>query len=853
MIALFFIFPEGKAHAAEENWKASFYPQLNYQGTPIVKTYSDVNFSWGGNSPVAGIPKDSFSAKISKRVTISEPGLYTFSGTADDGIRIYVNGKNRLNKWTDGVHNFSTNVYLTQGTHVVTIGYYDKKWSATLKVDLAKADEQLQEDTWKATYYPSLNFTGIPVTATVNELDFSWGGNSPAEGIPTDNFTAVYAKQLVLDKPKKFKLSGKADDGIRVYVDGKKEVDLWQDGVNPFEKELSLEAGTHTILVEYYDKKWSATLKLGLEDITPVPVPEVPAGHWSASFYPTADLTGTPVQTSYQDLNFSWGGGSPDPAIPADNFSAVFEKTVTVDETGNYKIIGTADDGMKIYVDGVLKVNEWKDGVSQINESITLAEGSHKIRVEYYDRKWSATLRLDLIEDFWRAQIYPTAGLTGTPVNLAYADLNLSWGAGSPHSSIPVDGFSGIFEKQINIEKAGKYRLTGKADDGARIYVDGIKQVDVWKDGVNTISHDLTLSKGLHTIKVEYYDRKWSATLNLDLKEVLIGKSFTYTSYPNTLAEAVAIQMNYSQTDKKYDAYVRSDALTVDTATPNTGIVNGVGWNVRGGKPIDGWVLGKLNDKERVSILSKTAKLTDGYIWYKINYNRSWVNPSPEDISYYLNPNTFPLESRQSYQFIKLSQPAESDPNEVNQKVLASKGVLTAKASVFLQAGRSYNINEIYLIAHALHETGNGTSHLGTGVKVNVKRDANGNVVKDGSGNTEIVVLDRSATKYDAIVYNMYGIGAYDSCALNCGAKKAYNEGWTTVDKAIIGGAQFVAESYIHRGQDTLYKMKFNPARPGYHQYATDIGWAVKQTPNIYNIYQMLDSYSLIFDIPSYK
>lgn len=38
-----------------------------------------------------------------------------------------------------------------------------------------------------------------------------------------------------------------------------------------------------------------------------------------------------------------------------------------------------------------------------------------------------------------------------------------------------------------------------------------------------------------------------------------------------------------------------------------------------------------------------------------------------------------------------------------------------------------------------------------------------------------------------------------------------------------------------------------------WHQYATDIGWAVKQTNNLVKFYNMLDSYTLMFDIPSYK
>src|SRR5699024_648766 len=114
---------------------------------------------------------------------------------------------------------------------------------------------------------------------------------------------------------------------------------------------------------------------------------------------------------------------------------------------------------------------------------------------------------------------------------------------------------------------------------------------------------------------------------------------------------------------------------------------------------------------------------------------------------------------------------------------------LAEKGQAFIQAGREHKINEAYLIAHALHETGNGTSTLAKGIPV----DGKGNITRDSKGN----IAKTSKTKHT--VYNMYGYGAVDSDPLNGGAKYAFGHGWFTPEQAIIGGAKSI-NSYISRG-----------------------------------------------------
>ena len=191
----------------------------------------------------------------------------------------------------------------------------------------------------------------------------------------------------------------------------------------------------------------------------------------------------------------------------------------------------------------------------------------------------------------------------------------------------------------------------------------------------------------------------------------------------------------------------------------------------------------------------------------------------------YMNPNSFYTDAYK-YQFLDLSKPNNVSEETLNN-YLADKGVMKGMGAAFIEAAKEYNVSEVYLVAHACLESGNGTSQLAIGVEVN--------------GTT---------------VYNLFGIGAYDANPVGNGSQRAYSQGWTSVEAAIKGGAKWISENYVNSSdgrQNTLYKMLWNPENPGTHQYATDIGWAVKQAVSIEKIFSSFTDATLSFDVPVYS
>ena len=248
------------------------------------------------------------------------------------------------------------------------------------------------------------------------------------------------------------------------------------------------------------------------------------------------------------------------------------------------------------------------------------------------------------------------------------------------------------------------------------------------------------------------------------------------------------------------------------------------------------------NNSHIYATLPKGTELTivnKGGTWHEINFT-TWRNPTEEDVRYYIDPN-----NNDRFQHLVLSASAGVSAQQLNS-VLKGKGELENLGQAFIEGGSNHSVNEIYLISHALLETGHGKSELAMGIEVG--KNSKGEVVV-------VTTANRSSLKEIKTTYNMFGIGAVDSDPNRLGAIRAYNEKWFTPEAAIIGGAKFIGDRYIHNAykQDTLYKMRWNPSNPGYPQYATDIAWATKQVNQINSMYNMLDNPMLQFNVAQYK
>lgn len=115
-------------------WEARYWFNTKLNSSfAVVKSVSEIDFDWGKGSPILGIPKNSFSAQW-KRTLEFEPGVYRFSASADDGIRVLVDNVMVMDEWhdSDASQQYRSDVTLN-GAHTIEVEYYERNGNAEVE------------------------------------------------------------------------------------------------------------------------------------------------------------------------------------------------------------------------------------------------------------------------------------------------------------------------------------------------------------------------------------------------------------------------------------------------------------------------------------------------------------------------------------------------------------------------------------------------------------------------------------------------------------------------------------------------------------------------------------------------
>ena len=490
-------------------WRGEYFNNINLAGAPLVRNDKKIEFDWGQGSPMKGIHGDNFAARWTRRLEF-EAKTYRFYVRVDDGVRLWVDGQLLIDQWRDGsVRTYTAERTMTQGKHDVRVEMYERTGLATIAFWRETVESYPD---WKGEYFTNKALSGGPFLVRNDKgIDFTWSTGAPAPGMPADSFGVRWTRQLHYPAGH-YRFIVEVDDGVRLWVDGTLIIDQWHDGVGSYSGDIYLAEGQHQVRMEMYENTGGAMARLWWEKRKGYP-------EWKGEYFANRKLKGDPaVVRNDMNVDFDWGGGTPAPGMPADDFGVRWTRQLQF-PAGQYRFSVEVDDGVRLWVDDQLLIDQWHDGPGSYQRDISLTEGKHQVRREMYERTGNAKARLWWTRPTnraeWKGKYYPNPNLEGKPA-LVRTDTNIDfdWGVGSPGPALPADGFSVKWVAHVEFAP-GTYRFCATADDGVSVEMDDGPDYILrhWRDGVGTYCKDVLVAGGQHKVTVEYFENLGGASI----------------------------------------------------------------------------------------------------------------------------------------------------------------------------------------------------------------------------------------------------------------------------------------------------------------------------------------------------
>jgi len=258
-------------------WRGEYYDNMTFSGNPsVVREDPVIDFQWQEGSPTEGLPADSFAVRWTGHWPF-EAGVYRFNAQVDDGVRLWLDAHLIIDHWheSSGVL-YSADAYLSTGSHVVEVEYFDAHGGAHAKLwwQYQGPDAVPTYTDWKGEYYDNATLSDAPfLVVDERALDFNWGLGAPSSGMPGDDFSARWTRAVNLQAGV-YRFYAHVDDGVRLWVDDTIVIDEWQEGAaRTLTGDLDLSSGDHNIRVEYYERTGHAVIKVWWELMPGTPTP----------------------------------------------------------------------------------------------------------------------------------------------------------------------------------------------------------------------------------------------------------------------------------------------------------------------------------------------------------------------------------------------------------------------------------------------------------------------------------------------------------------------------------------------------------------------------------------------------
>jgi hypothetical protein len=391
----------------------------------VTRTDPAIDFDWASGSPDVSVQADNFSVRWSGQLMAPVTATYTFTTTSDEGVRFYVNGLLVIDNWASHtVAQNSGSVALTAGQRYdLRIDYFDASGPATVRLQWAYPGQTTQVvPQW--VLYPALPVNQPPAVDAGPDQTVLLPNAVSLTGVARDDGLPSAPSRLTTTWSK---ISGREDSagGTVVFAD-------------PNSPATTASFGADGIYVLRLTANDGAVTVSDDVTITVNPAPIVGAGTGLLGEYFNDPNNGSHFVTfagSRIDptVDFDWVTAAPVGGVTSDNFSVRWTGFVQAPVTGSFTFTTIADDGVRLWVNGQLVVDNWVDqaATTRTGAPIAFAAGvRYAIRMEYFEHTGNASAKLrwsypgQALAPIPAAQLYPATNRA--PVVNAGADRTIT-------------------------------------------------------------------------------------------------------------------------------------------------------------------------------------------------------------------------------------------------------------------------------------------------------------------------------------------------------------------------------------------------------------------------------------------
>jgi hypothetical protein len=378
-------------------------PWGQYLGNGPDEPSRDFTTDWGQD--VLAYGRSDHVGFVSSRTVDMASGKWTFTVVSDDGVRLYIDGELVIDAWKiqpPTAYTY-TRTFDSAGSHQLRLEYFENQYGAKLSLDMQveapPPTPSYPSDRWERLWYVYSGSTSSPWGQYVGSgpdessltFDTDWGTGMIAYG--RSDYVGFISSRTVNLASGTWTFTVVSDDGVRLYVDDQLVIDGWK--VQPpttytYTATFSSTAD-HRLRLEWFENEYGARASF---DMQPVGAEVGLKGEYYSSSSPGTFTTKIMERTD-STVNFDWGSGSPGSGVPSDLFAVRWTGSLTAPTSGTYTIYVTADDGVRVWIDGNLVIDAWKvQPPTEYSWTGPLSAGKHTIKIEYYENTYGAVMKL---------------------------------------------------------------------------------------------------------------------------------------------------------------------------------------------------------------------------------------------------------------------------------------------------------------------------------------------------------------------------------------------------------------------------------------------------------------------------